>query len=134
MGGSPGSSGSVLFTGAPDTDTDGDGLADLLEFAMGSSWISAADRATTNSELIANPVGAPAGTYLVFSFPRNLLADGIIFEAQQSLNLSDWSSAGLVYFSTNNNGNGTATVKYRSSMPVENSSNRGYQRMRISIP
>ncbi len=122
------------FAGSPTGDTDKDGLADFLEYAMGSSWSSANSRAQTTCAFIEDPPFAPLGTYLEFSFSRNLWADGVVYSAEQSTSLTGWNAAGLVYLETHNNGDGTATVKYRSADPVDSNSIRSFLRLSVSTP
>ena len=132
IGGSPGLANNTAFTGALNGDTDNDGLTDFLEYAMGSSWSAASSRSETQCAFIEDPPFAPLGTYLEFSFPRNLWADGVIYSAEQSTTLTGWNPAGLVYLETHNNGNGTATVKYRSADPVDSSTVRSFLRLEVS--
>ena len=134
VGGSPGLTNTSTFSGSPSGDTDQDGLKDYAEYAMGSSWSAASSRAETTCALIADPPFAPLGTYMQFSFPRNLWADGVIYTAQQSTSLTGWSSTGLVYMETVNNGNGTATVKYRTTATISGSGPRLYFRLYVAPP
>ena len=132
IGGSPGLTNTQVFAGSPSADTDKDGLTDFLEYAMGSSWSAANSRAETIIQLIEDPPFAPLGTYLEFSFPRNLWADGVLYSAEHSTSLTGWDPAGLVYLETHNNGNGTATVKYRSADPVDSNTIRSFLRLEVS--
>ncbi len=134
IGGSPGLANSTAFTGALNGDTDADGLKDYLEYGMGSSWTSSNSRADTTCEFIEDPPFAPLGTYLQFSYPRNLSADGVVYTAEMSTALTGWNAAGLVYLETVNNGNGTATVRYRSANPVEATTPRIFLRLVVSPP
>ena len=58
--------------------------------------------------------------YLRMDFRRNLAADGVNFTVQYSENLGTWASDGssVTYVGTHNNGDGTATVTYRSTLPI----------------
>ena len=134
IGGSPGLTNTVAFTGSPGGDTDKDGLTDFMEYALGSSWTTASSRAETSCAFIQDPPFAPLGTYLQFSFPRNLWADGVIYTPEQCTALSGWSGSGLVYLETVNNGNGTATVRYRSSLSISAATLRSFLRLTASPP
>ena len=92
--------------------------------ANGSPVIS-----TREQEFVVNNV---AGTYLVVEFQRSLLADGVAITPELSTTLASgsWQPEALVYVSTRNNGDGTATVIWRSAVPVTPSS-RMFVRLRV---
>ncbi len=73
-GGNPGTSDTTNFSGAPNGDADHNGVADLIDYALGSG----------GSVRISNDS---------FSYERNLGADDVRFEVEASTDLSEWSDA-----------------------------------------
>jgi hypothetical protein len=134
IGGTPGLGNGALFAGVPTADADGDGMSDLLEYAVGSNPAdgSAARLPVLGSELFT--VNAVTNRYLTFAFYRNLGADGITFEVQSSPDLAEWTDGGteMIYVSTQNHGDGTATVTYRSSTPIGASAPNHFLRLKVS--
>ena len=107
-------------------DTDNDGLTDFLEYGCGQN-----SRPTCT--LASYTVGQATNTHLRFEFRRNLAADGIVYSVQFSSDLVSWSSApaDVTYVSTHNNGDGTATVIYRSTQPYSALGSKAYLRLRL---
>jgi hypothetical protein len=132
IGGTPGGANGVSLLTSPTADTDGDGLAAIVEHALGLNPSVANGSPVISSreqEFIVN--NAP-GTYLVVEFQRNLLADGvaIVPELSTSLAPGSWQAGALVYVGSHNNGDGTATVTWRSSAVVTPSS-KMFVRLRV---
>lgn len=132
--GNPGSSDAIpAFTGDPHRDDDRDGLAALLEHALGG------DPATAESELIPAAsvmnleVDGTFETYLTISTQRVLGADDVVLVAQVSENLIDWSSAPerVVLVNEVPNADGTSTMTWRSARPIAEAP-RGFLRMQVS--
>jgi hypothetical protein len=132
--GSPGALNSTPFTGSPTADTDDDGLNDILEYATGSNPANAASTATQVCTLAPYTVGGVTNTYLQFAFTRNLSADGVSFTVLMSEDLLSWSSApaDVVYVGTHNNGDGTATVTYRSAQPFDAAHPKVFFRLKVN--
>ena len=118
--GSPARGDSLPFTLDPNGDSDGDGLPNLLEYAIGSDPLVASSVAVLSAGIQEFTVSGSAAPYVTFSYRRNLLADSIVFEVKTSAQLSDWTTSAqdLIYVGTHNNGNGTATVTLRTATPV----------------
>jgi hypothetical protein len=129
VGGSPGVSNSSAFTGSTFGDSDNDGHSDFLEYALGTAMNNSNSMPATNHAYVVDPVGADPGTYLSFQFTRNLSADGVVVTPQLSSDLSAWSSAGIVYMSTVNQGDGTALVTCRCATPVTGATARSFMRV-----
>ena len=71
--------------------------------------------------------------YLIIEFQINLAAIGVEYQLQSCSDLLGWvDAAGLEMVSTTNNGDGTATVRYRSLAPFGSSAERGFFRLRVS--
>lgn len=71
-------------TGGPEADDDGDGLANLLEFALGGDPLDASDRP------------APGWSDGAFSFRRPSDLSGIEWELETSGDLSEWFTAAIL--------------------------------------
>ncbi len=82
IGGSPGTADTVVFSGDPSRDANGNGLADLLDYALGGALVIEA--------------GADHGT-LDFSFPRNLAATDVTFAVEVSEDLQNWRTEEAVF-------------------------------------
>jgi len=113
--GSPGNGdGGTTFSGDPNADMDNDGLSAFAEYAFGASD---ADPAAGRNLVAASIDGD--GLFTV-SFPRNSNATDARIGVEISGDLIDWTPAGamLALDSVINNGDGTATVTYKSANPV----------------
>ena len=134
VGGTPGLSSGSAFSGLANGDTDGDGLSDFFEFATGSNMNSAASR--NLPQVTVSPFSLIIGTdnYMRFDYRRNLAADGVNFTVQYSENLTSWAgdSSVVTYAGAHNNGDGTATVTWRSTLPVGPDRPRRFMRLLVS--
>jgi hypothetical protein len=76
-------------TGAPTADPDGDGIVNLLEYAL-------TDSGTSLDPNVASTVGLPTVTVesskLKMAFKRNTSATDVKYEIQASTNLTDWTT------------------------------------------
>jgi hypothetical protein len=136
VGGTPGTPPGPAFvpnpqTGNPLTDTDGDGHADLLEYATGSDPANAADiRRPVAGEMIIGP-----NRHLTLSYRRDNAADGIDCAVEFSPDLSGWVAdlSAVVYVATVNHGDGSATVTYRAAAPLGDGAEQ-FLRLRVALP
>ncbi|MEO8350452.1 MAG: hypothetical protein ABI680_01900, partial [Chthoniobacteraceae bacterium] len=73
--------------------------------------------------------------YLQVTYRRNLLADAH-YALWHSTTLQDWAAAGnfLTYVGSQNNGDGTATMTYRTTDPFDPAAPRSFFRLQISLP
>jgi hypothetical protein len=74
-------------------------------------------------------------TYVRLQYRRNLAADGVNYSVQLSENLAGtWSSdaSAVTYVSSHNNGDGTATVTYRSTQPAGPGHPQVFMRLQVS--
>ncbi|MEO8350962.1 MAG: hypothetical protein ABI680_04470 [Chthoniobacteraceae bacterium] len=64
---------------------------------------------------------------------KNLRAHNLVtFDAETSIDLEDWNGGdSVVFVSETNNGDGTATILWRSATPM-NATFKEYMRLRIS--
>ena len=110
------------------TDTDGDGLANLLEYAFGGN-------PTTDSQALL-PTAArqtiAANNYLTLTFQRANIADDLTQTVEFSTDLVTWPIA-AVQVSSADNGNCTRTEVWRSSVTVD-STLKLFGRVRFTRP
>lgn len=133
LGGSPGGSDATSFAGNPNLDLDDDGLSAFLEYAFGTSQGDAG--ASPEAGLIlgsmqADDGGGGIGDFLTVTFRRNLTADDLDFVVETSNDLASWNEPELVFVSSFPNGDGTASVTYRSSQ-VLGSTVKEFLRVRV---
>jgi hypothetical protein len=125
VGGSPGGSDATSFSGDPDADLDIDGIAAFLEYALGSSDATPSFDALPELEVAPfDDGGGVLREYLTFSYRRNLAADDVLYdvETSETLQPGSWrSGAGFLQFvAMVDHGDGTATMTWRSTVPVGN--------------
>jgi hypothetical protein len=118
IGGSPGGTDVVAFTGSPTEDTDGDGFSDFLEYAMGSNWNAHASHFLPAADMTTYPSLGLPGTYLRFRFRESLAASGFTARPMGTRDMQVWGTVDVAYVKTVNNGDGSATVEYRSTQPI----------------
>jgi hypothetical protein len=126
--GTPGAPAGPAFTGSPSGDSDGDGLSDYLEYALGSDAASntSGNRPTGSLQLVT--VGGTPATYLTLTYRRNNAADGVNYYVEFSTNLTAWTNE-TTRVSTTQNTDGTATIVYRSNV----SAGEGPQFLRLRV-
>jgi len=83
-GGNPGGTDQLSFIGSPDTDQDGNGITDLLDYAFGGTL-------TGHTTMPTGSVSAN-GTFQ-YAFLRNLAADDLVFQVRVSTDLVNWQTA-----------------------------------------
>ena len=134
VGGTPGLANGTPFTGQANGDTDGDGASDFLEYATGSNMNNAASRNLPVVTIAPFSLLIGTDTYLRLDYRRNLAADGVNFTAQLSTSLTSWvgDASAVTYYGTHNNGDGTATVTWRSTAPVSGVQPRCFMRLLVS--
>jgi hypothetical protein len=72
--------------------------------------------------------------YLRFQYRRNLAADGCQYSVLLSEDSRTWVGGGeaVTYVGTVHNGDGTATVTYRSTQPYSPARSKVFMRLRVS--
>lgn len=125
--GNPGGTDAVDFSGDPLADADGNGRVDFLDFAFGHP-----DANPSAAVRLLEPDGQ-LQEYFVYQFSRNLAADEAVFTVEFSPDLVNWTHdpQPFTYLGSENQGDGTAIVTYRSAGPV-NAYPAGYVRLRVS--
>jgi Lamin Tail Domain/CotH kinase protein len=135
-GGSPGSDDRQSFTvwlatnseTGELTDTDGDGLGNLLEYALGGN-------PTINSQTQLPTAGRQtisASNYMTLTFRRANIADDLTQTVEFSTDLATWTIPALQVTNTDN-GDGTRTEVWRSSTTTD-STLRLFGRVRFTSP
>lgn len=117
-GGTPGGSDSTVFSGDPAGDDDLNGVSNLMQYAM---WSAAGSTLLPAASAQSIAVDNVVAEYLSLTYQQNLAADDVLLELQVSNNLIDWNSGpgSLEFVSRTNNGDGTATLVYRSASPID---------------
>ena len=94
-------------------DDDGDGHAALLEFASGydPNIPDSADHVKSATIEIDGQL------FSAIIFQQEIGADEVVFRAESSDDLVDWTD-GALYFGRTNNGNGTSSVWFVSNAPI----------------
>ena len=119
IGGNPGASDATTFTGDPNADDNGEGINNLLQYALAG---------TTPVQL---PTAANDGGFLTISFRRNLAADDARITVQRSTDLRTWTSGeDVASVSETRNADGTATYVWRSTHSFVESP-REFLRLRV---
>lgn len=116
-------------------DVDGDGVSLLLEyvFAGGTPLVL---NTTTLPELRSEQLDAGAGLkdYAVFEYAIRVGVSDVTIAAETSFDLANWSSPGeLVFLEQIENGDGTLTVRYRSTDPLVEGGTRFFARGRVDL-
>lgn len=131
IGGTPGQPAGPAFAGNPNGDSDGDGYSDFLEFALGSNANDQFSVFPPAGGLQELTVTTTPELYLIFAFRRNNLADGLYYIPELSGDLVTWEAKALVYLSTVQNADGSATVSYRAAAAFA-TDRRQYVRLRVT--
>ena len=101
-------------------DIDRDGLTPFAEYVLGTSPSTSDAEGFPRAAVASISVDQTLGDYLTLVFKRRLAADDAAIEVQCSPSLvtAEWSSDHAVFVSESNNGDGTATMIYRSRQPI----------------
>ena len=113
-------------------DPDGDGLTNLLEYALKLN----PKQRNSPSPLTLSEVVDAGQRYYAYSFRRRVPDLGISYQPEIATDLTGWSSApaNLVPFGPpSDNGDGTETVTYRSTVPSANATQQFF-RLRVVVP
>ncbi len=131
LGGNPGTSDSrPAFSGNALADTDNDGFSALLEHFLGTSDTIPGD--TADLIQISSTIAADTMTYPTLQVTHAIGADDVVPTAEWSGDLEFWSSlpTDVVQVSDTLNGDGTATLVWRSTLP--STAARQFFRLRVS--
>ena len=123
-GGAPGSAAEFGFLGEVNSDEDRDAYSALLEYAMGSDdtqFGDAAQQFVVTTQSFTEDLATD--DYLVVTYHRNLFSqNAVTLIPQFSNDLVSWDSESeIVFLSETNNLDGTSTVSYRITQPIDES-------------
>ena len=123
LNGNPGTSDATTFSGNPLGDDNGDGIVNLLQYAL------------AGTTPITLPRGGSDGSFLTLTFRRNLAADDTSVTVQRSTDLTTWTSGSdVAYVSETHNSDGTSTYIWRSAYPLANAQHHEYLRLQVTKP
>ena len=128
--GTPGTSDETMFTGDPDADDDGNGLSNLLDYALGNTITPT--EACPVLTTVSHDDGGGAKDYLAVSYRANLSDPKLSFIIQTSPDLVNWAdgAAATELVEQVDQGDGTANVIVRSETAM---SDLEKQFMRIRV-
>jgi hypothetical protein len=117
-GGNPGSTDLVPFPTNPHGDDDGNGTADIVDYAICSDLGLPALAAEVSFETY--DIGGSMQTLLTLSYPISLGAEGVVIVIDASTDLSTWTdaAANMEFVSQTNLGDGRAMVTVRFTSPL----------------
>lgn len=126
IGGTPTTSDSTVFSGNAIADDNGDGINNLLQYAL------------TGNQPVALPVATIESGYLTFRHRRNLAADDVTFLVERSTALPSaaWSGSSneVVFVSETHHTDGTATQTWRSAFPVNSAAVPEFFHLKVTKP
>ena len=107
-GGTPGGDDATRFTGDPDGDENRNGVANLIEYTIGTS-------------LDQGSITIGPDTFPTLTIDLNLAADDVEVQIETSRDLVTWESGSeaIILLSSQFNGDGTVTRTWRSLNPIE---------------
>ena len=127
--GSPGHADPINYTewarrypglGNATNDDDSDGWSNQAEYIFGSLPLVAANRpAAISGTLESLSVGGQTNLYFVFTFTRSAESGDVDYFVEYSSDMLTWSAAGIRLDAVDN-GDGTATERWRCTQPVSN--------------
>ncbi len=135
LGGKPGLADAAALPAVPAGDSDGDGITDLVEYAVGSGVATGNQAKLPTLGYGDYNTGTVVERCLEMQFIRNLNADNVTITPKVSSDLASWQngSVALTYVSTHNNGDGTATAIYRSTLPVAALPNHMFAKLEVTL-
>lgn len=124
----PGST-ATTGNGADAADFDGDGLANLLEYATDTDAVLTNTKAkiASPSLVVASTVTNGNGTFLTLSYPKNPAATDLTYTVQTTNDLGASFATGTG--STNVSGN---TVTYTDDVPLNSTNARRFLRLQVA--
>jgi len=129
-GGSPNASDAIAVPASPTGDSDGNGIADLVDYALGNS-LGSAPIASNVSWQTYDIDGSPQ-SMLTMSYPLSIGADGVTVGVDASTDLANWqdAAANTEVVSEVNQGDGRKIMTVRFTPPI-GAGERQFLRLRI---
>ncbi len=135
--GNPGTSDTLSYAtwaqangvGSPTEDRDGDGVAALIEYVLGTN----PNVADASRPVAAAVIGSGGTSHFALTFTRRPGRDDAVLSVEGSTNLVNWSQAAAVMSSTVRNPDRTETLTYRSTATY-GSRAAEYLRLKATLP
>ena len=127
--GSPVGSDQTGLVGDPMADLDQDGIANIIEHALGTSDTDGGEGGSVMEVGVQNfSVNDITNNFLVISFRRKITADDVSVVPQIGSDLTNWSGdqSAIVFVSEVNSNDGLSLVTYRSAQPFDPELNEGF--------
>ncbi|MBK8476436.1 MAG: S8 family serine peptidase [Opitutaceae bacterium] len=115
-------------------DSDGDGLPDYLEYALGLDPLAANATGVPTAALQINPTDGLS--YLTFTYRRRLVRDNLTYHVETTSDLNSWTEAPrAAEISAIANSDGlTETVTFRLQPAIDAATQRRFVRLRVTTP
>lgn len=115
-------------------DSDGDGLPDYLEYALGLDPLVANATGVPTAALQVNPTDGLS--YLTFTYRRRLVRDNLTYHVETTSDLKNWTEVpGAAEISAIADSNGlTETVTVRLQPAIDAATPRRFVRLKVTTP
>ncbi|MDG1070191.1 MAG: lamin tail domain-containing protein [Akkermansiaceae bacterium] len=129
-GGSPNASDAIPVPASPTGDSDGNGIADLVDYALGNGLGSAPMASSVSWQTY--DIGGSPQSMLTMSYPVSIGADGVTVGVDASTDLANWQNAAAnsEVVSEVNQGDGRKIMTVRFTPPI-GASEKQFLRLRI---
>ena len=112
----------------PDADPDGDGWTNFIEFALGSL---PRDRGSMPLAITGKVEDLNGQNYLTLSYTRTAGLRAVNFSAELSDDLRSWGAGGVPVLPEVTHPDGSITARFRHPLPVGESEDEQYLRLRV---
>ena len=143
VGGNPGGNDTLTYNwwaaaypaavGNPNGSLAGNGISNLLEYALGGNPSSGSMAILPASGIQTLTVNGTAANYLTLTFRHQGDSQDITYHVEFSVDLQGWSESGTLV-STVANTDGTNTQTWRAAAPVGASGKVQFARLRVTSP
>jgi len=118
----------------PHQDSDGNGLADLIDFLIGNNPSTGEGQSSVmHSALTTLNVDGSDDEYFTIAIDVDPLAEGVEYRVEGSDNLIDWSAGDsiMLIYETIANPDGSIQVVWRSAAPIGQGTMRKFARVSV---